>query len=206
MVAMARRHATGEAGCSRSSEQCVDPRRAKIGVHQEHVGRQLSARGVDRFAALRWHTSADGAVLLDGASAWLDCSIEREMPAGDHDIVVVGGSHTRTADDGSLRNTAYIGRPDGQVEVDVGSLRHRREAVRVPRGGFHVLRRTISRASADAARQDDLNLARFSIVETPETGLRLLSALDLALMAGNLQPGFDRVEAIVQERAQFRFR
>ena len=60
-----------------------------LGAHQEHVGRQLSARGVDRFAALRWRTSPDGAVLLDGASAWLDCAIEREVPAGDHDIVLL---------------------------------------------------------------------------------------------------------------------
>jgi flavin reductase (DIM6/NTAB) family NADH-FMN oxidoreductase RutF len=60
-----------------------------LGAHQEHIGRQLSARGVDRFAALRWRTSPDGAVLLDGASAWLDCAVEREIPAGDHDIVLL---------------------------------------------------------------------------------------------------------------------
>jgi flavin reductase (DIM6/NTAB) family NADH-FMN oxidoreductase RutF len=60
-----------------------------LGAHQEHVGRQLSARGVDRFAMLQWQTSPDGAVLLDGSSAWLDCSIENEIPAGDHDIVLL---------------------------------------------------------------------------------------------------------------------
>jgi flavin reductase (DIM6/NTAB) family NADH-FMN oxidoreductase RutF len=60
-----------------------------LGAHQEHVGRRLSARGVDRFAALAIRTSPDGAVLLDGSSAWLDCEIEREIPAGDHDIVLL---------------------------------------------------------------------------------------------------------------------
>jgi len=60
-----------------------------LGAHQEHVGRQLSARGVDRFAALRWRTSNDGAIFLDGSSAWLDCAVEREIPAGDHDIVLL---------------------------------------------------------------------------------------------------------------------
>jgi flavin reductase (DIM6/NTAB) family NADH-FMN oxidoreductase RutF len=60
-----------------------------LGAHQEQVGRQLSARGIDRFAALRWRTSPDGAVMLDGSSAWLDCSVEREIPAGDHDIVLL---------------------------------------------------------------------------------------------------------------------
>lgn len=60
-----------------------------LGAHQEQAGRQLSARNVDRFAALRWRLSPDGGVLLEGASAWLDCSIEREIPAGDHDIVLL---------------------------------------------------------------------------------------------------------------------
>jgi flavin reductase (DIM6/NTAB) family NADH-FMN oxidoreductase RutF len=60
-----------------------------LGAHQEHAGRQLSARNVDRFAGLRWRTSPDGAILLDGSSAWLDCGIEREIPAGDHDIVLL---------------------------------------------------------------------------------------------------------------------
>jgi flavin reductase (DIM6/NTAB) family NADH-FMN oxidoreductase RutF len=60
-----------------------------LGAHQEHIGRQLSARNVDRFAALRWRTSPDGAIMLDGSSAWLDCGIDREVPAGDHDIVLL---------------------------------------------------------------------------------------------------------------------
>jgi flavin reductase (DIM6/NTAB) family NADH-FMN oxidoreductase RutF len=60
-----------------------------LGAHQEHVGRQLSARNADRFAALQWRTSPDGAILLEGSSAWLDCAIVQEIPAGDHDIVVL---------------------------------------------------------------------------------------------------------------------
>jgi flavin reductase (DIM6/NTAB) family NADH-FMN oxidoreductase RutF len=60
-----------------------------LGAHQEHVGRRLSARDVDRFASLDKRTSPDGAIFLDGSSAWLDCSIEREIPAGDHDIVLL---------------------------------------------------------------------------------------------------------------------
>jgi flavin reductase (DIM6/NTAB) family NADH-FMN oxidoreductase RutF len=60
-----------------------------LGAHQEHIGRQLSARNVDRFAALSWRTSPDGAIMLDGSSAWLDCGIAQEVPAGDHDIVLL---------------------------------------------------------------------------------------------------------------------
>jgi flavin reductase (DIM6/NTAB) family NADH-FMN oxidoreductase RutF len=60
-----------------------------LGAHQEPAGRQLAARGVDRFAGLGWRATAGGAVLLAGASAWLDCAVEREVPAGDHDIVLL---------------------------------------------------------------------------------------------------------------------
>lgn len=60
-----------------------------LGAHQEQAGRQLSARGVDRFAGLSWTATEEGAVLLRGASAWLECSVEKDVPAGDHDIVLL---------------------------------------------------------------------------------------------------------------------
>jgi flavin reductase (DIM6/NTAB) family NADH-FMN oxidoreductase RutF len=60
-----------------------------LGAEQERAGRQLAARGIDRFAGLEWRATLDGAVLLEGASAWLDCSIEQQARAGDHDIVVL---------------------------------------------------------------------------------------------------------------------
>jgi flavin reductase (DIM6/NTAB) family NADH-FMN oxidoreductase RutF len=60
-----------------------------LGADQERAGRQLSSRGGDRFADLQWRATTDGAVLLEGASAWLECSTEAQHRAGDHDIVVL---------------------------------------------------------------------------------------------------------------------
>jgi len=67
----------------------VAPRLRVLGAHQEQHGRALSERGADRFTALQWRATSDGAVMLNGASAWLDCSVERQIPVGDHDIVLL---------------------------------------------------------------------------------------------------------------------
>jgi flavin reductase (DIM6/NTAB) family NADH-FMN oxidoreductase RutF len=60
-----------------------------LSADQEHLGRQLSSRTGDRFTGATWRASNFGEILLDGACAWLDCSVERELPAGDHDIVLL---------------------------------------------------------------------------------------------------------------------
>ena len=60
-----------------------------LSAGQERAGRQLATPGVDRFAGLNWAATAEGAVLLDGASAWLECSVQQQVKAGDHDIVVL---------------------------------------------------------------------------------------------------------------------
>jgi flavin reductase (DIM6/NTAB) family NADH-FMN oxidoreductase RutF len=60
-----------------------------LGAHQERHGRALSERCGDRFGAVGWRATADGAVLLEDASAWLDCSIDREIRVGDHDLILL---------------------------------------------------------------------------------------------------------------------
>ncbi|MFD0684554.1 flavin reductase family protein [Actinomadura fibrosa] len=59
-----------------------------LGAHQEHAGRRIGSRAPDRFAGIDWRATPDGSVLLDGATAWYDCSIEQQFRSGDHDIVV----------------------------------------------------------------------------------------------------------------------
>ncbi len=60
-----------------------------LGDHQETASRQLGSTDGERFAGISWHSTGQGAVLLPESSAWFDCSIEREIPAGDHDIVLL---------------------------------------------------------------------------------------------------------------------
>lgn len=69
-------------------------RAARLGISvlsadQEHASRRLSAQDTDRFAGVAWHVTPDGAVVLSDACAWLECSVEREVTAGDHDVVLL---------------------------------------------------------------------------------------------------------------------
>jgi predicted amidohydrolase len=59
--------------------------------------------------------------------------------AAAHGVVIVGGSHNRIAEDGSLRNTAYVAHPDGRLELqDKIHLTPQEHALGV-RGGDELL-------------------------------------------------------------------
>jgi flavin reductase (DIM6/NTAB) family NADH-FMN oxidoreductase RutF len=60
-----------------------------LGAAQQGVSRQLAARSGDRFAGLSWRATVDGSVVLTGSAAWFECSVLREVAAGDHDIVLL---------------------------------------------------------------------------------------------------------------------
>jgi flavin reductase (DIM6/NTAB) family NADH-FMN oxidoreductase RutF len=60
-----------------------------LGAHQEDACRRLGGRGADRFVTLRWRATEGGAVFVEGAGAWLECSVYREVTVGDHDIVLL---------------------------------------------------------------------------------------------------------------------
>ncbi|MGB3771519.1 MAG: flavin reductase family protein [Rhodococcus sp. (in: high G+C Gram-positive bacteria)] len=60
-----------------------------LGEAHDAAARSLAAKTGDRFAGLTIETTPEGAVFIDGASAWLDTTIEQEIPAGDHAIVLL---------------------------------------------------------------------------------------------------------------------
>jgi flavin reductase (DIM6/NTAB) family NADH-FMN oxidoreductase RutF len=69
-------------------------RRARhIGINilsedQQHLSAHFARRGHDRFDGVEWYAAHGGVPLIPGALAWFECSIQRLVEAGDHDIVI----------------------------------------------------------------------------------------------------------------------
>jgi 3-hydroxy-9,10-secoandrosta-1,3,5(10)-triene-9,17-dione monooxygenase reductase component len=55
---------------------------------QEMVCRGFAVSGADKFSGVRWSLTPNGHPRIEGVLAWLDCTIERSDPAGDHYLVV----------------------------------------------------------------------------------------------------------------------
>ena len=72
-----------------ADRQCINI----LSEPQTEVCLQLAAKGTDKFAGLEWTTSPSGSPVLDGALAWIECSVETEYVAGDHVIVVARVHH-----------------------------------------------------------------------------------------------------------------
>ncbi|MGY1857719.1 flavin reductase family protein [Modestobacter sp. SYSU DS0290] len=56
---------------------------------QGELARRLASRRPERFDAVDWTATADGALRIEPATAWFDCAVESELPAGDHLIVLL---------------------------------------------------------------------------------------------------------------------
>lgn len=59
-----------------------------LGSHQLADCQRFAARGGDKFADLAHGQSPSGQPLIDGALAWLDCTLESVHEIGDHYLVV----------------------------------------------------------------------------------------------------------------------
>ncbi len=55
-----------------------------LAEEQAWLGRQLASRSRDRFADAVFRQTAGGGLLLEGSVAQLDCTLEQELPGGDH--------------------------------------------------------------------------------------------------------------------------
>ncbi len=59
-----------------------------LSEEQEALCRRFAAKGADRFRDLDWVPSRTGSPVIHGCLAWVDCELEVEHQAGDHDLVV----------------------------------------------------------------------------------------------------------------------
>lgn len=59
-----------------------------LSVAHEDLSRAFAAKGTDKFAHVDWSLSAHGSPRLDGAVAWIECTVENTVDGGDHDIVL----------------------------------------------------------------------------------------------------------------------
>lgn len=65
----------------------------------ESTARQFAGPAAQRFAGVDLHTSEGGAVLVDEAAGWFECSGYAEVTAGDHDVVLLSvHGHRRRPD------------------------------------------------------------------------------------------------------------
>ena len=59
-----------------------------LAEHQRAVSTAFATTGADKFAGIGWTRTPSRLPLLDGACAWLDCTVAAVHPGGDHLIVV----------------------------------------------------------------------------------------------------------------------
>ncbi|MCU1334455.1 MAG: hypothetical protein JWO19_36 [Bryobacterales bacterium] len=55
---------------------------------QEHLAAAFARRGADRFGALAFRAERTGAPVLEGAIAFIECTVNAVHPGGDHTIIV----------------------------------------------------------------------------------------------------------------------
>ena len=60
-----------------------------LGEGQEGLCRVFAGKGEDKFVGVGWRPSeVTGSPILDGVIAWIDCTIDQVVAAGDHWIVL----------------------------------------------------------------------------------------------------------------------
>jgi 3-hydroxy-9,10-secoandrosta-1,3,5(10)-triene-9,17-dione monooxygenase reductase component len=63
-----------------------------LGTDDEALCRTFASKVEDKFAGVEWHAGPTGSPILGSALAWIDCSMHKEVDAGDH-IVALGRVH-----------------------------------------------------------------------------------------------------------------
>jgi flavin reductase (DIM6/NTAB) family NADH-FMN oxidoreductase RutF len=59
-----------------------------LSEEQEEISRRFATKGIDKFADLPWREGDNGAAILEGVLAYVECKITECYDGGDHTIVV----------------------------------------------------------------------------------------------------------------------
>ncbi|MFT4233061.1 MAG: flavin reductase [Leucobacter sp.] len=72
-----------------------------LSADQEHLCRQFASKNGDRFAGVATRESGLGNPILEDAVAWIDCTLDNVVEAGDH-YIVMGAVNELDIESGSL--------------------------------------------------------------------------------------------------------
>lgn len=74
-----------------------------LGEGQREISKRFATSGSDKFRGIGWTSTPNGTPILEGAIAWLECSVGTEYEEGDHTVVVSRVHHLDAHhDDGPL--------------------------------------------------------------------------------------------------------
>ncbi len=59
-----------------------------LAAEHEELSIGFARSGVDKFAGVGWRPGPSGSPVLDGVSAWIDCTLWNEFDGGDHTVAV----------------------------------------------------------------------------------------------------------------------
>src|SRR5687768_1512196 len=59
-----------------------------LAAGHEELSAGFARSGVDKFAGVDWRAAPSGSPVLEGVSAWIDCTLWNEYDGGDHTVVV----------------------------------------------------------------------------------------------------------------------
>ncbi|EST36557.1 flavin reductase family protein [Streptomyces roseochromogenus] len=106
-----------------------------LSADQQQLCRRFAVTGGDKFAGVDWQPGLNGAPLLDGALATIECDLAGTFPGGDH--VIALGRVTAPASADGIRDTdplLYFRRTYGRLRssssrsASIASARSRSEA------------------------------------------------------------------------------
>ncbi|POX57185.1 monooxygenase [Streptomyces sp. Ru71] len=86
-----------------------------LAADQEELCRRFAVTGGDKFAGTAWRPGGNGAPLLEGALAWIECDLHATLPGGDH-TVALGRVTSLTATPADTGALVYFRRTYGRVE------------------------------------------------------------------------------------------